>query len=244
MEKILLFILMCLILVVMVYMGYYAIKKFWEHFDKMYMPELGSNNSEPKSKYRSHGDVSAAVKIKRIINKEDVTLDLIEAFLKNPWGALGEPEKCTVVVDYAQTVEQMGEDGHYDYVDWYHVNSNDYPHDKSAGKKTVVIKIFHPNLEMNDEEIISAMKKKGLRPATNAELLALGRDYPHILWPRTVYQLGTPRYNSYGQSYYTFLSTILHDGKLNRRLYQCFGVNKENKFDHKIHSFAAVKDNE
>lgn len=95
----------------------------------------------------------------------------------------------TVPVDYNLSLPDMITAGHYD-----DVNDNITPERfpiQGSGKRQVTIALVHPGKEVESQPLIDEMDALGYRPATNAELLALGARYPELQREIPVIALGS-----------------------------------------------------
>ena len=101
-------------------------------------------------------------------------------------------------VNYSRTLKEMIIAGNYDWING-DIKEKNFPlPTELLGKKiTASNKLFHFNRSISSENAISEMNKAGYRPATLAELLALGEAYPEqqkefpivalgSIWCRTV----------------------------------------------------------
>jgi len=102
-------------------------------------------------------------------------------------------------VDYSRTVQEMIEAGNYDWT------NNDItekifplPTELSGQKTTVSSKLFHFNRLISSEDAINEMDAAGFRPATLAELLALGEAHPELQKEFPIVALSSVWRDAYG----------------------------------------------
>lgn len=90
----------------------------------------------------------------------------------------GEPtqESYGIVIDYGLSLEGMIRAGGYDWIN-NDIISDHFPIEGN-GTKSVTVELLHFNRMITNDEVLSEMKKRGLRPAKIEELLALGSKYP------------------------------------------------------------------
>lgn len=96
--------------------------------------------------------------------------------IKPPKG--GAVNGYAVTVDYNKTIEQMVAAGKYDWKN-NDINSRNYAHNKS-GIERPTIEVVHLNKSLSSEDVVDELDRMGLRPATTAELLALGEQHPDL----------------------------------------------------------------
>jgi hypothetical protein len=103
-----------------------------------------------------------------------------------------EDGRFPITVDYSRTLEEMIKAGKYDYVN-SSINSTNFPIDQSkSGTETLEAVIVHLDKYVKDTEtVLKLMDKKGLRPATLPELLALGEQYPELQREPLLFALGS-----------------------------------------------------
>ncbi|PIT95094.1 hypothetical protein COT98_01065 [Candidatus Falkowbacteria bacterium CG10_big_fil_rev_8_21_14_0_10_39_9] len=101
-------------------------------------------------------------------------------------------DEINLTVDYNKTPEQAVADGNYDYKN-SGINGKKFPiSPEMIGKKVDIAgKLFHFHREISSEDAISEMDKKGYRPATLMELLALGAAHPELQREFLVIALGS-----------------------------------------------------
>ena len=101
-------------------------------------------------------------------------------------------ENITLTVDYSRTVEQMIAGGNYGWKNSDITEKNFPLPTKLLGKKiTASTKLFHFERSISSEDAISEMNKAGFRPATLAELLALGEAHPELQKEFPIVALGS-----------------------------------------------------
>jgi hypothetical protein len=103
-----------------------------------------------------------------------------------------EDGRYQITVDYSRTLEAMIAAEKYDYVN-SSINSTNFPIDQSkSGTETLEAVIVHLDQYVEDTEtVLKLMDKKGLRPATLPELLALGEKYQELQRKYLIYALGS-----------------------------------------------------
>lgn len=94
-----------------------------------------------------------------------------------------------VEVDYGLSLKQMIEAGRYGYVN--DAITPDRFLIEGGGKQTIEIVLSHFGEAIDSQEAIDRMDKEGYRPATIAELLALGAQYPDLQQKFPVVALGS-----------------------------------------------------
>lgn len=108
-----------------------------------------------------------------------------------------------VTVDYSRSVEQLVNDGKYDWSN-SSITGGNFP-STEKGKTQVEIYLVSFDHYVSSEQAIKEMSAQGLRPATLKELLSLGIDHPDLQRNGTIVALGsTRRYPSDG-SYVPYL---------------------------------------
>lgn len=83
-----------------------------------------------------------------------------------------------VTVNYDQSIEKAIKAGKYDWVN-NDITSKSFP-TKRSGEAEVDIELIHFNRDMNTDEVLAELDKRGLRPAELHELLKLGEKYPDL----------------------------------------------------------------
>lgn len=97
----------------------------------------------------------------------------------------------TVTVNYDRTVEEMLEAGQYDWSN-DNITADNFPlPNGKAGAEIIEVELIHFDRYISSEDAIAEMAKRGLRPATLAELLALGEQYPDLQREFPIVALGT-----------------------------------------------------
>lgn len=90
-------------------------------------------------------------------------------------------DEITLTVDYSRTVQEMINAGNYDWTNNdITVKHFPLPTELSGKKVPVSTKLFHFNRSISSKDATSEMDKAGYRPATLAELLALGEAHPEL----------------------------------------------------------------
>lgn len=95
----------------------------------------------------------------------------------------------TVPVDYALSLPEMITAGRYDDVS-NSITPERFPI-QGIGKRETVIHLVHPGKEVESQPLIDEMDALGYRPATIAELLALGAKYPELQREFPIIALGS-----------------------------------------------------
>jgi hypothetical protein len=95
-------------------------------------------------------------------------------------------------VDYSRTVQEMINAGNYDWTN-SDITAKHFPLPKEHNGKKVPVssKLFHFNRAISSEDATSEMDKAGYRPATLAELLALGEAHPELQKEFPIVALGS-----------------------------------------------------
>lgn len=96
--------------------------------------------------------------------------------IQSPKG--GTVNSYPLTVYYSKTIEQMVAAGRYDCKNT-DITSRNYPHNKT-GVETPIIEVVHFNKSLDSDAVVAELDKMGLRPATAAELLALGEQLPYL----------------------------------------------------------------
>lgn len=94
-----------------------------------------------------------------------------------------------VTVNYDLSLAGMIKAGWYDWV-----NSDiteKYFSMNSTGTKEVVTRLVHFNQYLSSDDVLRELDKRGLRPATIAELLAFGAKYPELQRQFPIVALGS-----------------------------------------------------
>ena len=96
-----------------------------------------------------------------VVTKKQVVLDTVE---------------MQIVVDYSLTLAEMISTGQYG---WHNDDITDrrFPHQQ---KVTLTSVLVHLNRSASTDEVLAELARRGLRPATCAELLAFGATYPEV----------------------------------------------------------------
>ncbi len=123
----------------------------------------------------------------KVIEKNNISIPEVINFIEGK-----AKEEISLTVDYSQTLEQMIANGKYD---WHNnsITEKNFPiPTELVGEKVVVsAKLFHFNREVSNKEAIAEMNKDGYRPATLAELLALGEAQPDLQRQFPIIALGS-----------------------------------------------------
>ena len=94
-----------------------------------------------------------------------------------------------VKVNYDLSLREMIRAGKYDYTN-EDITAQNFPV-KGSGQEKVAIELVHFNRDMEAKEVLKEFEKKGLRPATLAELLAFGVAYPEQQRDFPIVELGS-----------------------------------------------------
>lgn len=119
---------------------------------------------------------------------DSVIADMVKVMQK-AWGL----PSYSIIVDYSQTIEQMVAAGKYNYVS-PDINSKNFGQElaiKKRAQEELSVVLLHLNREASSEEVLVEMERRGLRPATLAELLALGAKHPELQRKFTIVALGS-----------------------------------------------------
>jgi len=137
--------------------------------------------------------------IRALPNEEELT-GTMQGWINNPSAlrkALREAllpsqreNTYTVTVDYGRTVEEMVEVGQYDWSN-DNITSRNFPLPSEKGEENVEVEIIYFDRSISSEDAVAEMTKRGLRPATLAELLALGEQYPELQREAPIVALGS-----------------------------------------------------
>ena len=132
-----------------------------------------------------------------------VTRDDLDAFLKNPsrWrdaeivvntapAGTKTENGFTFKVDYGLTVVQMIAAGRYgwanDDVTW-----DNFPPARTLNKIKITAELIHFGRNMSTDAVLAELDRRGLRPATMAELLAFGASFPEEQRKLPIVELGS-----------------------------------------------------
>ena len=110
-----------------------------------------------------------------VITREDLL-----ALLANPKGSVASKpaDAYSVVINFGKTVEQMKDDGHYDWSN-SNINSQNFPL-SGEGTVNVTLELVHLNRLASSQDVLDHLEANGMRPATVEELLMFGVTYPDI----------------------------------------------------------------
>ena len=101
-------------------------------------------------------------------------------------------ENIILTVDYSCTLQGMIDAGNYA---WQNSDITEkhfpLPAELSGQKTTISSKLFHFDRDISSKDAISEMEKAGYRPATLAELLALGEAHPELQKEFPIVALGS-----------------------------------------------------
>lgn len=98
-------------------------------------------------------------------------------------------QSFSLVLDYSKSVEQMLADGGYDYKN-SSITDGHFPR-KAKGSVTITPELVHFDRFISSDDALKELSKRGLRPATMAELLAFGSKYPDLQRQFPIVALGS-----------------------------------------------------
>ncbi len=81
-----------------------------------------------------------------------------------------------ILVNYAQTLDQMIKTGEYDWVNST-ITQKNFPIE-GEGQVELIPELLHLGRDASTDEVLAGIDKQGYRPATLPELLAFGARYP------------------------------------------------------------------
>ena len=101
-------------------------------------------------------------------------------------------DEITLTVDYSRTVQEMINAGNYEWIN-SDITAKHFPLPTELNGKKVPVstKLFHFNRSISSKDAIAEMDKAGYRPATLAELLALGEAHPELQREFPIVALGS-----------------------------------------------------
>jgi len=118
--------------------------------------------------------------------------DQMIAVMVEAWGLV----RYAITADYSQSIEQMVAalrcDG-YVNPEIKTANFGEEIKAKKSAKEDLEVVLLPFNREVTSQEVLDEMGKKGLRPATLAELLAFGAKHPDIQREFPIVGLGSSR---------------------------------------------------
>ena len=115
---------------------------------------------------------------------EVVTTDKLAATEHQP-----TPSTYPVTVDYTQTLEQMIAAGRYDKQN-RDITQEHFPL-QGSGQIEVELHLVHLNRDASTDSVLAELDRRGLRPATLAELLAFGAKHPNLQKEFPIIALGS-----------------------------------------------------
>jgi hypothetical protein len=136
--------------------------------------------------------------IANVLTDDQLVADLADRIV----GA--QSDTYSLTIDYTKSVEQMLADGGYDYKN-PDITSHHFRHE-ATGKVVVVAQLVHFDRFTSTDDALKELSKRGLRPATMAELLAFGSKYPDVQRQFPVVALGSVWANRSGDRYVGSLS--------------------------------------
>jgi hypothetical protein len=105
----------------------------------------------------------------------------LSSFLSAQTDTVSVSGEITLTINYSRTLQEMIDAGNYDWVDNYFTEKGSLLLDSiGSSEASVSVKIFKLKGFIFSEDAVAEMLKDGFRPATLAELLALGEAYPEI----------------------------------------------------------------
>ncbi len=142
---------------------------------------------------------------------EDNNLSIVEAIerIQDKKVTDEQPKNDEIVlsVDYSRTVQEMINTGKYGWTnDDITEKHFPLPTELNGKKVSVAAKLFHFNRSINSQDAIKEMDKTGYRPATLAELLALGEKEPELQKEFPIVALGSIWTDAFGNRYVPYLS--------------------------------------
>ncbi len=146
-----------------------------------------------------------------VIEKNNISIpeviELVEGKAKEE--QLKSEEEISLTVDYGQDLKQMIANGKYGSCN-YDITEKNFPMPTElVGEKVVVsAKLFHFNHVISSEEAIAEMEKEGFRPATLAELLALGEAQPDLQRQFPILALGSVLRRANGTRHVPYLDVL------------------------------------
>jgi hypothetical protein len=101
-------------------------------------------------------------------------------------------DEIALTVDYSCTVQEMINAGNYGWIN-NDITAKHFPLSTELNGKKVPVstKLFHFNHTISSKDATSEMDKAGYRPATLAELLALGEAHPELQKEFPIVALGS-----------------------------------------------------
>jgi len=94
-----------------------------------------------------------------------------------------------IVVDYRMSLHEMIEAGGYDYVN-DDINAERFPI-SGTGTMSLDLELVHIGRSISSDAAEKELEKRGLRPATIAELLAFGAAHPEVQRSLPIVALGS-----------------------------------------------------
>jgi hypothetical protein len=126
----------------------------------------------------------------------------LKAVLEKPHGS---EMVFTLTVDCSQTLTDMIAAGKYDWVD-KNITPENFPLEPKEGIERVEVVLVHLDKMLTTDQVKVELDRKGLKPATIVELLALGAAHPDLQREFPVMALGSawrdPDGNLYSPSLY------------------------------------------
>ena len=121
----------------------------------------------------------------------------------------------TVTINYSKSLKEMIKVGEYDY---HHsdITAENFPIE-GEGTVEVNLQLIHLNEVLSTKEVLAELDKQGMRPATLAELLALGWMFKELQREFPIVALGSVWRNRNGHRDVPYLISRGSDRDLNLR---------------------------
>ncbi len=163
-------------------------------------------------------EVSELQELLSMIEDNNLSITRIIEFIKGKEVTNEQPKNDEIVlsVDYSRTVQEMINAGKYG---WTNDNITEkhfpLPTELNGKKVSVSTKLFHFNRPINSQDAIKEMDKAGYRPATLAELLALGEKQPELQKEFPIVALGSLWADARGRRSVPYLLVHGYERRLN-----------------------------
>jgi hypothetical protein len=126
--------------------------------------------------------------LKRIINERSLASEIAELLVRRPVSS-GYDMRCfKFSVSYDKSFEDQLAEGCYDFIN-PNITEKNFPVTK--GDTNVEAVLLKPYFFITHEEILAYMERKGLRPATTAELNAFGSNFKNEQLEHIIVGLGS-----------------------------------------------------
>lgn len=131
---------------------------------------------------------------------KDHNLSITEVIGRIKGDSNSKAEEITLTVDYSKNLKEMIAAGKYDRTN-SDITEKHFPLPTELNGKKVESssKLFHFNRSISSKDAISEMDKVGYRPATLAELLALGESQPDLQRQFPIIALGSVWHHASGR---------------------------------------------